>query len=280
MLENKIKLENIIVSDNIKLEQLKENIIKINKFNDEIIILNKQINAITIYRELVDSKKGIPVNIINNYMIAIVEFVNNFIHEFTDNVISFKLIDPDENGNNNNRKKLTLSRKRLALYASKKHMKFNVRNLGAFETWLINIAFKTALNVHSYYSKSNVLFIDEVLDCIDTENYRNKLKDILTKLNNYYGKIIIISHREMSYFSNNNIIIDYDATNKVSKIKNDIEIIREDTPLDNMNYDVDNEEKKLINEKISNKKNTNIKIISSLVMEMKVILQLMKNLNQ
>ena len=97
---------------------------------------------------------------------------------------------------------------------------FHIGNVGGFESWLISIAFKTALNRFSYYSKSAVMLIDEEVDCIDVENFNKKLPVILNKMKQYYYTILLISHRDISKIRDWDIMIEHNGTySKIAGIK-------------------------------------------------------------
>ncbi len=56
------------------------------------------------------------------------------------------------------------------------------------------MAFKYALQ-SCLHLKTNVLFIDETLDVIDTDSF-SKVEKMLELLNTVYPKIVIITHRD------------------------------------------------------------------------------------
>ena len=186
----------IIVSNNGSLitmiDELKEKkqtnqnkIIKINEINAEIVKVKDMITLLTSYKDMV-KYNGVPNALIKKKKEDICKFVNDFIKEFTDLVID--IIDD-------------------TVCVKKNGKWFHVGNLGGYESWLISVAFKTALNRFSFYSKSAVMIIDEEVDCVDVINFDTKLPLIFNKLKKFYYSIFLVSHRNVSKLKDWDIII-------------------------------------------------------------------------
>ena len=72
-------------------------------------------------------------------------------------------------------------------------MELDVNQLSGYETFILNIALKSALNKYSFISKSTLFIIDEGLDVVDENNF-SKLNILCEILRRNYKHILIISH--------------------------------------------------------------------------------------
>jgi DNA repair exonuclease SbcCD ATPase subunit len=68
-----------------------------------------------------------------------------------------------------------------------------VSDLSGYETFILNIALKLSLVKCSSRGRGSVMFIDEGLDCIDSNN-RTKLKEFFQMLKKEFNHIFLISH--------------------------------------------------------------------------------------
>jgi DNA repair exonuclease SbcCD ATPase subunit len=86
-------------------------------------------------------------------------------------------------------------------------MTLDVNQLSGYETFILNIGLKSALNKYSFLSKSTLFIIDEGLDVVDKENVK-KLKILTSYLLNNYKHILLISHMDhIKYLEDSNISI-------------------------------------------------------------------------
>lgn len=199
---NKLQQESQMLSSNCgtltaNIDELKdkkdkniEKLKKINDINSELIIVKKMITMLTTYKEMV-KYDGVPNALIKKKKEDICKFVNDFIKGFTN--LKVDIIDD-------------------TVCVEKDKKWFHVGNVGGFESWLISVAFKTALNRFSYYSKSAIMLIDEEVDCIDVANFDKKLPAILDKLKHFYYSILLVSHRDISKLKDWDVIIKNNGT--------------------------------------------------------------------
>ena len=163
---------------------------KINTLCTEHDALKKLYGKVAHYKDLV-KYNGVPNALLIKKKKDICEFVNNFISEFTN--IKVNIIDD-------------------SVCVKKDGYSFHIGNVGGFESWLIGVAFKTALNRFSYFSKSAIMLIDEEVDCIDVENFDTKLPEIMNKLKKFYYTILLISHRDVTKLKDWDIVINNNGT--------------------------------------------------------------------
>ena len=80
-------------------------------------------------------------------------------------------------------------------------------DLSGYETFILNIALKISLYTIGTLSKCSIFFIDEGLDCIDTENFQ-LLPGLIDFIKEHYRNIVLISHiNEVSVLQDHNISI-------------------------------------------------------------------------
>jgi len=168
-----------------KKKNNEEKITKIDEMNVEVDKTKKMISMLTTYKEMV-KYDGVPNALIKKKKDDICKFVNAFICDFTD--LKVDIIDDN-------------------VCVEKKDKWFHVGNLGGYEGWLVSVAFKTALNRFSFYSKSAIMIIDEEVDCVDVTNFDTKLPAIFNKLKQFYYSIILVSHRNVSKIKDWDVII-------------------------------------------------------------------------
>jgi len=158
---------------------------KIDEMDVEVSKVKEMISLLTTYKEMV-KYDGVPNALIKKKKVDICKFVNEFISDFTDIVVD--IIDD-------------------TVCVQKGGKWFHVGNLGGYEGWLISVAFKTALNRFSFYSKSAIMIIDEEVDCVDVINFDTKLPKIFNKLKQFYYCIFLVSHRNVSKLKDWDILI-------------------------------------------------------------------------
>ena len=81
----------------------------------------------------------------------------------------------------------------ICLSAHKKGLILDVNQLSGYETFILNIALKSALNKYSFISKSTLFILDEGLDVVDKDNFK-KLNLLMKLLMKHYKHILLISH--------------------------------------------------------------------------------------
>ena len=181
-----------------------------NKINTELRVIEEKINEIknmkrTLREEKVKllgldamkdlygkylkfiSRNGLPVLMIKSKIALLEKLIGEFLKDFVDFIVRIDLVDGVG----------------LDIWVEKKENRLNVHDLSGFESFIVNIAFKLVLFKSNYVNKCSMLCIDEGLDCIDAANFK-KLRLIIEKIKNVYGKVILISHiegvRELSDF--------------------------------------------------------------------------------
>lgn len=181
-----------------KKKNNEEKITKTKEMNTEVDKVKEMLDVLTSYKEMV-KYDGVPNALIKKKKEDICEFVNKFIHEFTDIVVD--IIDD-------------------TVCVQKNGKWFHVGNLGGYESWLISVAFKTALNRFSFYSKSAFMIIDEEVDCVDVINFDTKLPKIFNKLKQFYYCIMLVSHRNVNKLKDWDIMIDHNGLySKIAGVK-------------------------------------------------------------
>lgn len=173
-----------------KRKSNEEKIAKVAEMDIEVGKVKEMITLLTSYKEMV-KYNGVPNALIKQKKEDICKFVNNFISDFTD--LTVDIIDD-------------------SVCVKKNEKWFHVGNLGGYESWLVSVAFKTALNRFSFYSKSAVMIIDEEVDCVDVSNFDTKLPQIFNKLKQFYYSIFLVSHRNVSKLKDWDILIKNNGT--------------------------------------------------------------------
>jgi DNA repair exonuclease SbcCD ATPase subunit len=144
--------------------------------NNQIFELKKDISFYEDYINLVN-KNNIPVKLINKKNSYIQNHINTFLERLTKFTIS---IDTDtKNG--------------ICFSAHKNGLILDVNQLSGYETFILNIALKSALNKYSFISKSTLFILDEGLDVVDKDNFK-KLNLLMKLLMKHYKHILLISH--------------------------------------------------------------------------------------
>ena len=93
----------------------------------------------------------------------------------------------------------------------------SLERLSTYETLMLSIGWKSALSTQTLSTKGNLFIMDESVECMDKENFENNLDTILKSIVNTYGKLLIISQRDITSVSDNEIIIE--KQNGMAQIK-------------------------------------------------------------
>ena len=91
-----------------------------------------------------------------------------------------------------------------------------LERLSTFETLILTVAFKRALNRYTNRNKSNMFIMDESVECMDAFNFEKVLPNLMTLISEGYTTVLIISQRDINHISENTIKISKD--NGVSRI--------------------------------------------------------------
>lgn len=144
--------------------------------NNQLNELKKDIQLYSDYINLVN-KNNIPVKLIHKKNSYLQEHINTFLENLAKFTIS---IDVD------NKSGINFS-------AHKNGLVLDVNQLSGYETFILNIALKSALNKYSFISKSTLFILDEGLDVVDKDNFK-KLDTLMKLLMRHYKHILLISH--------------------------------------------------------------------------------------
>ena len=145
---------------------------------------------ISLYEEYVSliHKNNIPSKLINKKNSYIQRHINVFLKKLTMFTIT---ITNDEKCS-------------TSINVHKNNITLDTSQLSGYETFILNIALKSALHKYSNNTKSTLFTIDEGLDVIDSNNF-SKFTILTELLQEYYSTIFIISHR--SYERGNIIFV-------------------------------------------------------------------------
>lgn len=186
-----LSIEKEIVLKKSELYTLEEIKKSKDNINTQIIELEKDIEIYEDYINLVN-KNNIPVKLINKKNSYIRDHINIFLEKLTKFTIS---IDTD-------------SKNGICFNVQKNGLILDIDQLSGYETFILNIGLKSALNKYSFTSKSTLFILDEGLDVVDKSNFKN-LKLLMKLLMKHYKHILLISHMpKVKDLQNNEIIIE------------------------------------------------------------------------
>lgn len=178
-LKNKIQNVEVIISKLELIEKYKNtNNEKIKELNYTLDELNKKLEIVNIYKNLV-SDKYLPKYLLEYTIKQIQQEANELIYTLCNITISFE----------------TIENCKWNIIIHKNNMELSVHQCSGYETFIINVALKIIFDKYKFYSGIKMFFIDEGLDCVSEENY-DKLDDLFELLKSYYNTVIIISHNE------------------------------------------------------------------------------------
>ena len=133
------------------------------------------------YKKLV-GEKGLPCTILEDKIPFIEEEINKHLEVYT----NFKIkINIEGNG----------TRKKIIIYQYKDGTDklLSVNSCSGYESFILNVIFKTVIKKSCYINFPSVIAIDEVWEKISETNY-DKLDGIFELLVNNYKNILVISH--------------------------------------------------------------------------------------
>ena len=105
----------------------------------------------------------------------------------------------------------------LRIYKLENNITINTRQLSGNEKFVINIAFKCALNKMAISYKSDFIIIDEGFGSFDGDKL-NKIGELFDVLKKEFDKCIIISHLDKIKNMNNTVLMVKRDENGYSKI--------------------------------------------------------------
>jgi DNA repair exonuclease SbcCD ATPase subunit len=149
---------------------------KANNINHQLKEFKKDLDVYSDYINLVN-KNTIPTKLINKKNLYIQDHINTFLENLTS--FSINITSDNKSGIN--------------FCVNKKGLELDVNQLSGYETFILNIALKSALNKYSFISKSTLFILDEGLDVVDKDNFK-KLDVLMKLLMRHYKHILLISH--------------------------------------------------------------------------------------
>ena len=172
--------KNIVLGKDLKsksdyLENIKKIINKRNNINKALTDLNIDIELYNDYLNLIN-KNNIPSKLINKKIIYLQNHINIFLKLLTKYSL---VIEIDEKSSIN-------------FIIKKSGINLDVNQLSGYETFILNIALKSALNKYSFISKSTLFILDEGLDVVDKNNFK-KLNLLMNLMMKNYRNILLIS---------------------------------------------------------------------------------------
>jgi DNA repair exonuclease SbcCD ATPase subunit len=178
-----------------KIENLEQKINDWKNKQDELKKNDKQLNDIQTklrlyksYQECVE-KSGIPLHLMQNKIKNIEEHINNnFLKPFTKYLVNIIIEDNS-----------------LYIIVKKDGINYNALELGGYEKFMLDIAFKSALSKYNCIGKGSIMCVDEGLDVFDKDNFL-KLEKILQFLRTQYKVILLITHKPDIQDFNDHII--------------------------------------------------------------------------
>ena len=202
--EMEYKLNILMKNSNLTKEELKKLLI----IKDD---LNRSIGEIIMTRKIHTEKNEIITNIKNEYvtMIKIIDLYNKY--EMMNYLLNKYITQLEQIINNilmsivSYKIKIIQENTELRIYKLEKNITINTRQLSGNEKFLINIAFKCALNKMAISYKSDFIIIDEGFGSFDSDKL-NKISELFDVLKKEFDKCIIISHLDKIKNMNNTVL--------------------------------------------------------------------------
>ena len=126
--------------------------------------------------------------LLNKYITQLEQIINNILMS----IVSYKI-------------KIIQENTELRIYKLENNITINTRQLSGNEKFLINIAFKCALNKMAISYKSDFIIIDEGFGSFDSDKL-NKISELFDVLKKEFDKCIIISHLDKIKNMNNTVL--------------------------------------------------------------------------
>lgn len=145
--------------------------------NECIVQLSQRIKILNVYKDIVNDK-GIPKLFLRESLSVIEKETNKILYSLAGLKMHF------EN-----------SEEKYEILIKKENIFLGPEQCSGYEKFILNVALKMALDKLKYYSGIKMIFIDEVWDCVSSDNM-DKIDDLLVYLKDYYTHIIVISHNE------------------------------------------------------------------------------------
>lgn len=182
-------LESRITNLNRDINKKNKNLAELKKKEIKLEKLKQRYRIAKIYKELVDVN-GIPMKLVKSKIEDMEQHINNYLKDFT----KFKIEMFEDGG-------------KICINVIKNNLKLGIMDISGYETFVLNIAIKSAFAKHSLTGKCSLLCIDEGLDAVDEKNWE-KLGHLFDKLREPYDNILLITHiPDIRSFEDNSIQI-------------------------------------------------------------------------
>lgn len=142
---------------------------------DELKIKRNEYKLMQILEQSM-GKDGLPLTILENYLVPITQSINNIIAPFISRKINLH-IDNDD----------------LILDSFPDNNEKSVYIHGGMESFILDIAFKITLSNFAKLPKCDILFLDEGISAFDSERLSN-IDTLFNFIKKYFSKTILITH--------------------------------------------------------------------------------------
>lgn len=214
------KLRDLIMKNTVEQNELKKNL-EIKKRNgdalkvvaDEMYALEEKLRNYEMYEKLI-GPKGLQMKVLQNKLQSMETYINEIMGKYTKYKIKmwYDMINSLELKDKN--KHLSAS---INVVAIEGESTLNLERLSTYETLILTVAFKRALNKHTNFNKSSTFIMDESVECMDSYHFEKVLPDLMDLILAGYSSVLIISQRDITSISDNIIKISKD-NNNISKI--------------------------------------------------------------
>ena len=198
--EKNLVKENELENKNKRIIQLKESILKLEK---EIKEKEEEGKIKEEYKNLMGAK-GIQTKIIHKKL----KLMQDHINEILENYTKYKIkIEIKTTGTSIIPNISTINRET--------ENELIINKLSTYETLILSVAFKRALNKYSRQNKSGIFIMDEGAECMDQDNFEKNLPNLIDFIMEDYSMSMIISQRDIKKITENTIKIKKEGTNSV-----------------------------------------------------------------
>ena len=159
-----------------KLETLNNDYLKYQESIEELKSRKSELKLLQILEQSL-GKDGLPLIILQNYLIPITQSINNIISPFISRIINLRIENDDlilDSFPTNNSER-------------------SVYMHGGMESFILDIAFKITLSNFAKLPKCDILFLDEGISAFDNERLNN-IDILFDFIKKYFSKTILITH--------------------------------------------------------------------------------------
>jgi DNA repair exonuclease SbcCD nuclease subunit len=177
-------------------------------FNAELDAIQSDLELYEDYCALV-TQRNIPVKIVLDKLKSVQSYINKYLPHFVTFSLKIDAVSKSKTG------EVSIKFETIC----KTGAPVDIKLLSGYESFILNILTKVALNKFTFHSKSEIFFIDEGLDCIDSANLL-KFGDLLAILKAEFTQIYLITHLpNIRSHLNNTIEIDHNKISGSSQIR-------------------------------------------------------------